>query len=172
MSAVMSKLSLQERVRARLREWCKDLTHQRIADHLHVNRSSVSKLFQEGGPALTLDHLEAFQFLIQRSVAEMVTAPDSLLQEIKPLEAQLLATFRAMTELQRHSLLAVLDRSAQEPRSKRRARLGRMELTEEQQLLVDLYARSNEQARSGILQTLRGAARVGDVERNRHRTTE
>lgn len=169
----MGKQPLQAFVRARLREWTKGLTHQAIADYFHVNRSSISKLLSDDGPSLTLDHLEGFAFLIQKAPAEMVAMPGSLWQEVKPLEAQLLHHFRQMTELQRHSLLSVLDRSTSQPQTRRRARLGRAELSEEQQLLVDLYARSNEQARSGILKTLRGTARLGDEERGtKHQTTE
>lgn len=168
----MSKVSLQERVRARLRDWSKELTHSQIAAYFHVNRSSISKLLQENGPEITLEHIEGFQFLLQKSAAEMVTEPGSLWQEVKPLEAQLLRHFRSMTELQRHSLLSVLDRSSSQPTTRRRARLGRAELTEEQQLLVDLYARSSEQARGGILKTLRGTARIGDEERGGRQKTE
>jgi hypothetical protein len=167
----MTKLSLQERVRARLRDWSEGLTHAKIAEYFNVNRSSVTKLLSDRGTAITIDHLEGFAFLLQKSPSEMLAESTSAWQEVKPLEAQLLAHFRQMTELQRVSLLSVLDRSASVPQTRRRVRMGHAELTEEQQLVVDLYARSNEQARRGILSTLRGTAKHGDSERS-HRTTE
>lgn len=160
----------QEMVRGRLRE--RTESQKALSDFLRLDASIIQRRLIEGGTALCLDFLDDVSTFYQMSVAEMCALPGSLWQEIKPLELQLLRHFREMTELQRHSLLAVLDRTAQEPRAKRRARLGRAELTEEQQLLVDLFARSNEQARSGILKTLKGTATLGDAERGQHRTTE
>lgn len=159
----------QEMVRARLRD--KTPNYSTLARFLKADPSTVQKRLREGGPDLSLDWLDEVRVFYQMSVAEMVTQPGSLWQEVKPLEAQLLAHFRQMTELQRVSLLSVLDRSASVPQTRRRTRQGHAELTEEQQLVVDLYARSNEQARRGILSTLRGTAKHGDSERS-HRTTE
>lgn len=159
----------QEMVRARLRE--RTPNYSTLARFLRLEPSTIQKRLREGGPALCLDFLDDVSAFYQLSVSEMCALPGSLVQEIKPLEAQLLTHFRQMTELQRHSLLSVLDRSTSQPATRRRARLGRAELTEEQQLLVDLYVRSNEQARAGILKTLRGTARVGDGERDPKRET-
>lgn len=160
--------SLQERIRGRIRVLVErgGVPHERLGDFLGVSRSHVTRLLNEHG-AIMLDHVEKFCEFFQVSPSELVTDEGSLFQEIKPLEAQLLALFREMTELQRHSLLSVLDRSAQQASVRRRARLGRSELTEEQQLVVDLYSRSNEQARGGILKTLRGTAVAGDAEREK-----
>ena len=160
----------QEMVRARLRE--KTPNYSTLARFLDADPSTVQKRLREGGPDLSLDWLDEVRTFYQMTVAEMVTVPGSLWQEVKPLEAQLLSLFRQMTELQRVSLLSVLDRSASVPQTRRRQRAGHAELTNEQQLVVDLYVRSNEQARKGILATLRGTAKVGDVERGTHRTTE
>lgn len=163
----MGKLTLTERVRARLRDWTEGFTHQQIADHLHVHRSSVSKLLTHEGTDINLGHLEALSFVLQRTPSEMVAEADSLWQEVKPLEAQLLAIFRDMTELERRSLLDVLDR----PRAKqtRRARPGHAELNAVQQELVDLFVLSNAQARDGVLKILRGSARA---EQRQRETTE
>lgn len=136
-----------------------------------LSRSAVTRMVNNDA-AISLYYLEKFCEFFQLTPAEFMVEPGSLIQPIAPLEAQLLTHFRAMTELQRHSLLSVLDSSPQQATRSRRARLGRAELTEEQQLLVDLYARSNEQARSGILKTLRGTAKDADGERGKHRTTE
>lgn len=162
--------TFQEMVRRRLRE--RTPNYSTLARFLKADPSTIQKRLKEGGPDLSLDWLDEVRAFYQMSVSEMCALPGSLWQEVKPLEAQLLAHFRQMTELQRHSLLSVLDRSASEPERRRRARTGRAELTEEQQLLVDLYARSPEQARSGILKTLRGTARLGDAERGQRQMTE
>lgn len=169
-SLVTTLNKFQEMVRERLRE--KTPNFSTLARFLKADPSTIHKRLKPGGPDLSLDWLDDVRAFYQMSVSEMCAMPGSLWQEVKPLEAQLLAHFRQMTELQRHSLLSVLDRSASVPEQRRRARLGRAELTEEQQLLVDLYARSPEQARGGILKTLRGTARLGDVERGQRRTTE
>lgn len=166
------RLPLPERVLARIQRIVAEqgFTHEALAPHLGISASAVSKLLA-GKNAIGLDHLDGFCTAFQMTPAEIVLEPDSLIQPLTPMEASMLKYFRAMTDVQRHGMLAILDRSAQEPRSTRRARLGRAELTEEQQLLVDLYARSPEQAQSGILKTLRGTARLGDEERGRRRTT-
>lgn len=160
----------QEMVRARLRDRTPNLTS--LASFLKIDPSIIQRRMRDDGTALCLDFLDDVRAFYQMSVSEMCALPGSLWQEVKPLEAQLLYHFRQMTELQRHSLLSVLDRSAQQPATRRRARLGRSELTEEQQLLVDLYARSPEQARGGILKTLRGTAKLGDGERGHRQTSE
>lgn len=160
----MAERSLQERIRARLREWCIDFTHQQIADSFHVNRSAVSKLFAENGSAITLDHLESFSFLLQRSPAEIVSEFGALIQSVTPIEGALLAIIRQMTELERRSLLTVLERPvAGQQRREKRARLGRAMLTGKEQELVDLFARvKKDGVRDGVLRTLRGAAQDDD----------
>lgn len=158
--------ALPERVRARLQRLVteRNFSHEALAPHVGVGASGVSKLLS-GANAIGLGHLEGFCIALQITPSELLVEPDSIIQTVNPLELQLLRHFRQMTELQRASLLSVLDRSPQVPTSRRRPRLGRAELSEEQQLLVDLYARSNEQARTGILKTLRGTARQGDEDR-------
>lgn len=153
-------MDLQERIRARLREWTADYTHEQIAEVFHVDRSAISKLFKDGGSAITLEHLEGFGFLLQRSPAEIVSEHGAIIQAVMPIEAALLAIFRAMTELERRSLLTVLERpvSSQERRAKK-ARLGRAMLTVKEQELVDLFARvKKDGVREGVLRTLKGAA--------------
>lgn len=170
----VSKLSLQERVRQRFKTLVesKHVSHEVLGKYLGLSRSGVTRLLGDEDTGFALQHIERLCEFFQITPAEIMADPGAVIVPIKPLEAQLLAHFRQMTELQRHSLLSVLDRSASVPEQRRRARLGRAELTEEQQLLVDLYARSPEQARGGILKTLRGTARLGDAERGQRRTTE
>lgn len=155
--------SLQERVRARLREWCDGFTHQRIADAFRVDRSAVSKLFAENGSTISLDHIEGFTFLLQRSAAEIVSERDDLVQPVTPIEAALLAHFRQMTELERRSLLTILERPYAS--KDRKARMGRAMLTVKEQELVDLFARvKRDGVREGVLKTLRGAAQDAAIE--------
>lgn len=165
--------SLQERVRSRLRQLVTagNVSHDLLAEHVGVSRSHITRLLNENG-AILLTHIEKMCVFFQVSPSELMVEPGSQIQPLTPMEAGLLQYFRHMTEVQRMGLMAVLDRSAQQATSRRRARLGRAELTEEQQLLVDLYARSPEQARRGILKTLRGTATIGDAERGARRTPE
>lgn len=170
----VNKLSLQERVRHRFKTMVEseNVQHETLAKYLGLSRSGVTRLLNDEGSGFALHHIEKLCEFFQVTPAEVVADAYAVIQAVQPLEAQLLNHFRQMTELQRHSLLSVLDRSAQQPSTRRRARLGRAELTEEQQLLVDLYARSPEQARGGILKTLRGTARLGDEERGSRQKTE
>lgn len=146
----------QEMVRARLR--ARTPNYSTLAAFLKTDPSTIQKRLKEGGTALTLEWLDEASAFYQMTVSEMVTLANSVWQEVKPLEAHLLAHFRNMTELQRHSLLSVLDRP-QSPEARRKPRGGHPELTEEQQLVVDLYARSEPQAREGVLKVLRGTAK-------------
>lgn len=170
----VTKLSLQERVRQRFKTLVetKGVSHEILGKHLGLSRSGVTRLLGDEDTGFALHHIERLCEFFQVTPAEVVAEVGAVIVPIKPLEAQLLAHFRQMTELQRHSLLSVLDRSGSVPEQRRRARMGRAELTEEQQLLVDLYARSPEQARGGILKTLRGTARLGDEERGHRQKTE
>lgn len=174
LSAPLSRREpLQERVRARIRNLVttREVGHAVLGKYLGLTRS-VTRLLNDEGQGIALQHIERVCDFFQVTASELMAESGALIQAITPTEASLLAYFRQLTEVQRMGLLAILDRSAQQPATQRRAKLGRTELTDEQQLLVDLYARSNEQARSGILKTLRGTAQSGDVERATRRTTE
>lgn len=163
---------LQELVRARLRDWCADMTHQHIADHFNVDRSSITKLFAEEGSAINLEHLEGFSFLLQRTPAEIVSEYGAVIQSVTPVESALLAYFREMTELERRSWLTILGR----PRvvASAKARLGRAMLTTKEQELVDLFARvKKDGVREGVLKVLRGAVHADHAEaQGKHHTIE
>lgn len=85
------------------------ISQARIAEYLGVDKSSVSKLMAPNGVAITLDHLEHFTALLQRSAAEFVADADAVIQPVSPIEAQVLGRIREMTEGQRLALLSVLD---------------------------------------------------------------
>jgi hypothetical protein len=160
----MALSAFQERIRARLRDWCEAFTHEQIAESFHVDRSAISKLFREGGSAITLEHLEGFSFLLQRTPSEIVSEYGAVIQSVTPIEAALLAIVRDMTELERRSLLTVLERPITSRSAAKKTRLGRSMLTVKEQELVDLYARvKKDGVREGVLKTLRGAAEADDV---------
>lgn len=155
------KVDLQDRVRQRLRSLVEtgNVSHAILAKYVGLSRSFVTRIINADA-AISLEHLAKFCEFFQITPSELLSEPGSLIQAISPLEAQLLIHFRNMTELQRHSLLAILDRRDVQPVKRRRARLGHVDLTEEQQLVIDLYARSETQAREGVLKILRGTAKA------------
>lgn len=156
---LVSKLNtFQEMVRARLRE--RTPNYSVLARFLKLEPSTIQKRLRDGGPALCLDFLDEVAPFYQMSVSEICALPGSLWQEIKPDEAQLLAHFRQLTYTQRTGLLAVLEGRLAQPAKPRRAQFGSVALTEEQQLLVDLYVQSEPQAREGVLKILKGTART------------
>lgn len=153
----------QEMVRARLRE--KTPNYSVLAAYLKATDPSViQKRLKEGGTNLNLAWLDEVSGFYQMSVSEMCAMVNSAWQEVKPLEAELLLLFRGMTELQRHSLLSILNRSEGQPEKRRKPRAGYKPLTEEQQLVIDLYARSEPKAREGVLKVLRETAKRGTLD--------
>lgn len=145
----------QEMVRARLRQ--KTPNFSTLAEFIKSDPSTIQKRLKDNGTALRLDWLDEVSAFYQMSVSEMCALPGSAWQEVKPLEGQLLEIFRAMSELERRSLLDVLDRRPAPPT--RKPRLGHPELTLKEQELVDLFARvKRDGVREGVLRTLRGAA--------------
>jgi transcriptional regulator with XRE-family HTH domain len=155
------KTSLQDRVRQRLRRLVEDgdVSHETLGKYVGLSRSAITRMVNADA-AISLYYVEKFCEFFQITPAEFMVEPGSLIQPVAPLEAQLLMHFRAMTDLQRHSLLSVLDRREGQPQKRRASRLGHAELTEEQQLVIDLYARSEPQAREGVLKVLRGTAKA------------
>jgi hypothetical protein len=146
----------QEMVRARLRE--KTPNYSILADFIKSDPSTIQKRLKENGTALRLDWLDEVSAFYQMSVSEMCALPGSAWQEVKPLEGQLLEVFRSMSELEKRSLLDVLERRPTPPR--RKPRTGHPELTPKEQELVDLFAQVKRPGvREGVLQTLRGAAK-------------
>lgn len=160
----MDKQLLQERVRSRLRRLVqqKDVSHEVLAKFLGVSRSHVTRLLNEDG-AIMLPLLEKFCTFFQLSAAEIVMDEGALIQPISAIEAAVLAHIRQMTELERRSLLTILERPIYAAPS-RQARMGRAMLSAMEQELVDLFARVQADAiREGVLRTLRGAVKHQDT---------
>jgi hypothetical protein len=85
-----------------------------------------------------------------------------LIQPVTPIEAAFLSHIRSMTELERRSLLTILERPIYAAPDKK-ARLGRAMLSPKEQELVDLFARvKKDGVREGVIRTLRGAAEAPD----------
>lgn len=151
---------LQERLRGKLRHLVERSNVQLriLGERLGLSPSGVGRILNEEGYNILIPHIEGFCEFFQISPAELFVEQDAMIQPIKPLELQLLKHFRQMTELQRHSLLAVLDRP-EEPKTRRRARPGHVELTSIQQLVVDLFVKSEADDKEAVLKLLRGTAK-------------
>lgn len=152
----MGRPSLQELVRARLRETCDHagFTQVQVADHLHTEKSSISKLFRPDGTNITLRTLEGFSSLLQRTPAELVADPAAAILPVSQLEHALLDRFRRMTELQRMSLMTVLDwRGEAAPIGGRQ----RKHLSHDETVLVALWQAADRapDVRSKVLDLLR-----------------
>ena len=161
MPITLVRLSLQERVRSKLRDMVQrgNVPLEVLGTHLGLSRSGVSRILNEEGYAILLPHMETLCTFFQITPAELVAEPGAIIQPVQPIEAALLALFRQMTELERRSLLTILERPiyTQSPNAKR-SRLGRAMLTAKEQELVDLFARvKRDGVREGVLKTLRGA---------------
>lgn len=151
--------TFQEMVRTRIRERVTNAST--LARFLKENPSTVTKRLKEGGPALCLDFLDQLRvFFGGWTPAEMVAETGSSVQPITPLEAAILGIVRQMTELERRSLLTLLERPAYGQASHaKKSRLGRAMLTVKEQELVDLFSRvKKDGVRDGVLKLLRGAA--------------
>jgi transcriptional regulator with XRE-family HTH domain len=168
-NALFSRLNqvadrLQERVRARLRALVDkhNVSHEILGKRLGLSRSYVSRMLNTDGGAILLEHIEGFCEFFQITPAELVAEAGSLIQPVTPIESALLTHFRQMTELERRSLLTILERPIYAAPD-RKARMGRAMLTVKEQELVDLYARvKKDGVREGVLKTLRGAAEADE----------
>jgi hypothetical protein len=154
----------QELVRDRIRSRVDNAST--LARFLKEHPSTITKRLQRGGPALCLDFLDRLrEFFGGWTPSEMCAEPGATITSITAIESSMLAHFRQMTELERRSLLTILERPifTQAPHAKK-SRLGRAMLTVKEQELVDLYARvKKDGVREGVLKTLRGAAEADDV---------
>jgi len=154
------KPSLQERVRQKFQDLTEkgDVSHETLGTHLGLSRSGVSRLLNDDDNGFALQHIERLCEFFQITPAEIMAEPGAQIVPVSPIEAALLAHVRQMTELERRSLLTLLDRHLTIT-TPRRAGLGRAALNSREQELVDLFARSNDGAREGVLKVLRESAR-------------
>jgi hypothetical protein len=154
---------LEDVVRGRLRELYERAgragekwTAEKLVPFLGMSDPSSVRKILNGDNKISLAHVEGFCRAFQITPAELMIEPGAVIQPISPLEATILAHLRQMTELERRSLLTLLDRHV--TITPRRAGLGRTMLTTREQELVDLFARADDGAREGILKVLRGSA--------------
>lgn len=120
--------------------------------------SGVRKLLN-GDNRISLAHMQGFCEAFGVTPCELVSPEGSPFVYLKESEPVLLKLFREMDAHERHSLIVVLQSRQPAATKPRRARAGHADLTEEQQLLVDLYVQSEPQAREGVLKILRGTAK-------------
>lgn len=168
--------SLQDRVRERVRalfdspskngeKW----TAEKLMSFVGMKTPGGVRKLLYGSNAISLKHLEGFCVAFQSTPAEFVAEPGTLIQPVSPCEAALLSIFRQMTELERRSLLTILQRPLYADPVTRRARLGRAMLSVKEQELVDLYARvKSDRIRSGVMTTLEGAVRDEEEKDRQH----
>lgn len=140
--------TFQEMVRTRLREHTPNFSL--LARFLKTDPSTIQKRLRPGGSALCLDWLDEVSGYYQMRVAEMVTEPGAALQSVSPLESSLLDRFRKMTEMQRMSLMAVLDWRGEIP-----AKRGRTAYGHEDALVVALYRAVAPDVQAAVLQMMR-----------------
>lgn len=119
--------------------------------------SGVRKLLN-GDNRISVAHIQGFCEAFGVTPCELVSPEGAPFVYLKESEPVLLKLFRDMDAHERHSLIVVLQSREPVATKPRRARAGHAELTEEQQLLVELYAQSDPQAREGVLKVLRGTA--------------
>ena len=161
-------LPLQERVRQRFRTLVdqKDVPHELLGQRLGLSRSGVTRLLNDEGGGFALHHIERLCEFFQITPSEIMAEPGALIQSVTPIEAALLAHFRQMTELERRSLLTILERPIYAAPDKK-ARLGRAMLSPKEQELVDLFARvKKDGVREGVLKLLRGAGEESRADRS------
>ena len=152
-------IPLQERVRQRLRDLVErnNVSREILAKRLGLSVSGVSRILTEDGYTILWQHLEGFCEFFQVTPCELVIDPGAIIQAVNPLEAAILEHIRKMTELERRSLLTLLERPIQI--SHRKAKPGRAMLSDREQELVDLFGRVKaDGVREGVLKMLRGAA--------------
>jgi len=149
-------------------------TAEKLMPFLGMKDASGVRKLLNGDNRISLAHLQGFCEAFGTLPTDLVAPEGGAAVYLKESEPVLLKLFREMDAHERHSLLVVLQRHQayvpMQRTSRRRARAG--ELTDEQQLLVDLYAQSEPQAREGVLKVLRGTAKRAGAERGQHRTTE
>jgi len=168
----MNRESLQARVRHRINTLVDqgDVSHVTLGDHLGLSRSAVTRLLNDKG-GISLAHIEKLCAFFQITAAELMAEPDALIQPLKPIEAAIVSYLRQMSELERRSLLTLLERPAYQLAKGKRARLGRAMLSVKEQELIDLFARvKRDGVREGVLKTLRGAAQDSDAVAKPHTT--
>jgi len=133
-------------------------TAEKLAPYLGMHDPSSVRKLLNGDNRISLAHIEGFCSAFQITPAELLSEPGSLIQPVTPIEAAFLTHLRQMSELERRSLLTILERPIYSAVSKK-ARMGRAMLTSKEQELVDLFARvKRDGVREGVLRTLRGAA--------------
>lgn len=155
--------TFQEMVRTRLREHTPNFST--LARFLKTDPSTIQKRLKPGGSALCLDWLDEVSGFYQMRVVEMVTELGAVLQSVSPLETSLLDRFRKMTEMQRMSLMAVLDWRGEVPVTRSRKAYGH-----EEAMVVALYRTVAPDVQAAVLSLMRDhpSAKGLDARRRLH----
>lgn len=154
----MKHAPLEDRVRARLLTLIEQrgISYEKIAPHLGISASAVSKLLG-GKNGIGLHHIDGFCVALQVTPAELVAEPGSLIQAISPIEAAILDIVRKMNELSRHSLLTVLEWPMRSSVTMKRTGRSPDVLSSEDAMVLSLYrGMEDADAQSGIVMQMRG----------------
>lgn len=134
-------------------------TAEKLAPFIGADTPSAVRKILNGQNRIGLRHIQGFCIAFQISACELVMEPGAVLQAVTPMEAAVLEHVRKMSELERRSLLTLLDRPVMV--AHRKAKFGRPMLSGQEQELVDLFGRvKRDGVREGVLRTLRGAVEM------------
>lgn len=164
---VVSKTPLQERVRRRVKTLVDDkgVAHETLGDYLGLSRSAVTRLLNDEGSGIGLQHLERLCEFFQITPAELFAEPGSLIQAVSPIEAAILDIVRKMNELSRHSLLTVLEWPRRSGATEKRGRTPDV-LSPEDAMVLSLYrGMQDADAQAGVVMQMRGFVQAKQEDR-------
>lgn len=148
-------LALYDRVGKSGDKW----TAEKLMPFLGMTVPSGVRKLLNGTNKISLAHLQAFCEAFAITPCELLAQDGAEFVYLKDAEPALIRLYREMDSHERLSLITVLSWRPPRFAEKRKAQLGRRELSTKEQELVDLFARvKKEGVREGVLRTLRGAA--------------
>lgn len=148
----VAKVDLQERVRNGFRDRVAKakVSHEVLGEYLGLSRSGVTRLLNDEGAGFGLHHIERLCEFFQVSPAEVCADPAAVIVPVSPLESALLDRFRKMTEMQRMSLMAVLDWRGEVAATRSRKGYGH-----EEAMVVALYRAVAPDVQAAVLGLMR-----------------
>jgi len=148
----VTRESLQERVRRAFKDRVDSarVSHEVLGNFLGLSRSGVTRLLNDVDAGFGLHHIERLCEFFQVSPAEVCADPAAAIIPVSPLEASLLDRFRKMTEMQRMSLMAVLDWRGEIP-----GKRGRPSHSHEDAMVLALYRAVAPDVQAAVLGLMR-----------------
>lgn len=155
---VVSRTPLQERVRGRFKALveARDIGHEQLGEYLGLSRSAVTRLLNDEGSGIGLQHIERLCEFFQITPAEIMADPGATIQAVSPIEAAILDLVRKMNDLSRHSLLTVLEWPTRSAVVMKRAGRTPDHLSSEDAMVLSLYRGiEDSDAQAGIVMQMR-----------------